>query len=277
VVYKKDLNKQIDYISNIIKEGVKMGKIVAVHSFRGGTGKSNIVANTAVCIACKGKRVGIVDTDIQSPGIHVLFGFEPENIGKSLNDYLWGKCGIDEAAEDVTKNLAGVEDARGKVYLIPSSMKMDEITRILKEGYEVSLLNDGFTEVINVLNLDYLFIDTHPGIGEETLLSLAISDISLIILRPDNQDYQGTNVTLEVCRRLEVPNLFLVVNKVLQAYDFEKAKRDVENVYKCEVAGVLLHSDDLIEAASKEVFYLKHREHPFSRGIEGIANRIISV
>jgi MinD-like ATPase involved in chromosome partitioning or flagellar assembly len=254
-----------------------MGKIVAVHSFRGGTGKSNIVANTAACIACKGKNVGIVDTDIQSPGIHVLFGFEPESIGKSLNDYLWGKCGIGEAAEDVTKNLAGVEEAGGKVYLIPSSMKMGEITRILKEGYEVSLLNEGFTELINVLNLDYLFIDTHPGIGEETLLSLAIADISLIILRPDNQDYQGTSVTLEVCRRLEVPNLFLVVNKVLPAYDFEKVKRDVEDVYKCDVAGVLPHSVDLIEAASKEIFFLNYPKHIFSQGIEGIANRIIGV
>ena len=254
-----------------------MGKIVAVHSFRGGTGKSNIVANTATCIACKGKKVGIVDTDIQSPGIHVLFGFEPDSIGKTLNDYLWGKCGIDEAAEDVTKNLNGVEDAGGKVYLIPSSMKMGEITRILKEGYEVSMLNDGFTEVINALNLDYLFIDTHPGIGEETLLSLAIADISLIVLRPDNQDYQGTNVTLEVCRRLDVPNLFLVVNKVLSAYDFEKVKWDVENVYKCDVASVLPHSDDLIEAASKEIFFLNYPEHIFSQGIEEIANQIISV
>ncbi len=254
-----------------------MGKIVAVHSFRGGTGKSNIVANIATCIACKGKRVGIVDTDIQSPGIHVLFGFEPESMGKTLNDYLWGKCGIEEAAKDVTKNLAGVEDAGGKVYLIPSSMKMGEIARILKEGYEVSLLNDGFTEAIRALNLDFLFIDTHPGIGEETLLSLAIADISLIILRPDNQDYQGTSVTLEVCRRLEVPNLFLVMNKVLQTYDFEKVKHDIENVYKCDVAGVLPQSDDLIEIGSKEIFYLNHREHPFSQGIEEIAERILNV
>jgi len=251
-----------------------MGKIVAVHSFRGGTGKSNIVANTAACIACKGKKVGIVDTDIQSPGIHVLFGFEPENIEKSLNDYLWGECSVEDAIYDVTKNLA--VDAGGKMYLIPSSMKMGEITRIIKEGYDISLLNDGFTEAINALALDYLFIDTHPGLGEETLLSLAISDISLIILRPDNQDYQGTSVTLEVCRQLEVPNLFLVINKVLPTYDFENVKQDVENVYKCEVASVLPLSEDLVEIGSSEIFYLNHREHSFSVAIDELANKILS-
>ncbi|MCK4652104.1 MAG: P-loop NTPase, partial [Methanosarcinales archaeon] len=43
------------------------GKIVSIHSFRGGTGKSNITANMATYIASKGNRVGVIDTDIQSP------------------------------------------------------------------------------------------------------------------------------------------------------------------------------------------------------------------
>ncbi|WP_333417166.1 P-loop NTPase [Microcoleus sp. herbarium8] len=48
-----------------------MSKIVSIHSYRGGTGKSNSTANLAVAVARKGYRVGIVDTDIQSPGIVV--------------------------------------------------------------------------------------------------------------------------------------------------------------------------------------------------------------
>ncbi len=213
-----------------------MGKIIVVHSFRGGTGKTNLVGNAAACMAKKGKKVGIVDTDIQSPGIHVLFGFEPESIQHSLNDYLWGKCDINDAAYDVTKGLQGVEEAGGKVYLIPSSMNLGEITKILKEGYEVALLNEGLTSFINRLGLDYLFIDTHPGIGEETLLSLAISDASIVILRPDGQDFQGTKVTLEVCKRLGVTNLLLVVNKVLQTYDLW-LRTDMERVYGCKLQG----------------------------------------
>ncbi len=252
-----------------------MGKVVVVHSFRGGTGKTNAVANTAVCIASRGKRVGIVDTDIQSPGIHVLFGFEPETIKHSLNEYLWGKCTINEAAYDVTEKLPGFK-GNGKVFLIPSSMNLGEITKILKEGYEVSHLNEGLTDAMKKLGLEYLFIDTHPGIGEETLLSLAISDISLIIMRPDSQDYQGTRVTLEVCRRLGVQNLFIVVNKVLTSYDLEKVKGDIERTYQCPVAAVLPNSDDLTENASKGIFCLKHPGHPFSKGIEEIADRVIS-
>ncbi|MCB0036300.1 MAG: P-loop NTPase, partial [Anaerolineales bacterium] len=46
-----------------------MTQIISVHSFRGGTGKSNTTANLAALIMRQGKRVGIIDTDIQSPGI----------------------------------------------------------------------------------------------------------------------------------------------------------------------------------------------------------------
>ena len=86
--------------------------IVAVHSFRGGTGKSNTTANLAILLALEGKRVGVIDTDIQSPGIHILFGLDEDAIGHSLNDYLWGKCDISAAAHDVTPLL----DSPGKVF-----------------------------------------------------------------------------------------------------------------------------------------------------------------
>ncbi len=60
------------------------------YSAGGGTGKSNTTANLAALLASEGKRVGVIDTDIQSPGIHVLFGLQEEDMTYSLNDYLWG-------------------------------------------------------------------------------------------------------------------------------------------------------------------------------------------
>ena len=42
-----------------------MAKIVTIHSFRGGTGKTNISGNIASLLAKIGLRVGLIDTDIQ--------------------------------------------------------------------------------------------------------------------------------------------------------------------------------------------------------------------
>ena len=154
-----------------------MAKILSIHSYRGGTGKSNLTANLAACLASSGKRVAVVDTDIQSPGIHMLFGLEDTSHLRTLNDYLWERCPVQEAATDVTP--PSVREAGGRVWLVPSSVQAGEIAKVLREGYDVGLMNDGMRDLADHLALDYLLIDTHPGLNEETLLSIAISD------RPD--------------------------------------------------------------------------------------------
>ncbi len=251
-----------------------MAQIISVHSFRGGTGKSNTTANLATLLAMEGLRVGIVDTDIQSPGIHVLFNLDESEMVHSLNDYLWGKCDIKEAAHDVTGRLGA--DIKGQVFLIPSSIKAGEIARVLREGYDVGLLNDGFRSVIKSLNLDFLMIDTHPGLNEETLLSIAISSALVVIMRPDQQDYQGTAVTIDVARKLDVPRILLVVNKIPQVFDFDEVRNRVEQIYNCEVAAMLPHSDDMMALASSGIFSLKYPDHPVTLGLKNVVAKILS-
>jgi MinD-like ATPase involved in chromosome partitioning or flagellar assembly len=254
-----------------------MAKIISVHSFRGGTGKSNTTANVTALLASRGLRVGVVDTDIQSPGIHVLFGLSEETIGRSLNDYLWGKCEITDAAMDVTASLRAISPKiTGEVFLIPSSIKAGEIARILREGYDVGLLNDGFQRLLVDLKLDVLMIDTHPGLNEETLLSIAISDALAIIMRPDNQDFQGTSVTVEVARKLEVPNLLLVVNKVPPVFDFAKVQKQVEQTYNCEVGAILPHSDEMMVLSSAGIFVLRYPDNPMTAKLDRLATRLIA-
>ncbi|HEY9610367.1 MinD/ParA family protein [Allocoleopsis sp.] len=252
-----------------------MSKIVSIHSFRGGTGKSNSTANLAALVARSGKRVGIVDTDIQSPGIHVLFGFNEEKIKYTLNDYLWGNCAIEETAYDVSSVLKEKASQRNKIYLIPSSIKARDITRILREGFDFGMLNDGLQDVIDALELDYLFIDTHPGLNEETLLSLTISDVLVLILRPDNQDFQGTAVTVEVARKLQVPKMLLVINKALPALDFDALRQQVQKIYNAPVAGILPLSEEMVQLASSDLFCLRYPNHPISQEMQKVAKQIM--
>lgn len=247
-----------------------MSKVISVHSFRGGTGKSNTTANIAALLAGQGMQVGVVDTDILSPGIHVLFGLVEEKMAHSLNDYLWGICNVEDAAIDITANLGS--PVNGKIYLIPSSMKTGDIARILREGYDVGLLNDGYERLIKQLNLDFLLIDTHPGLNEETLLSIAISDVLLIVMRPDAQDFQGTAVTVEVARQLSVPLMRLIVNKTPQIFDSQMVKQRVENSLHCEVAAILPHSDEMMALASEGVFVMKYPGHPMVRLLKEVLN-----
>jgi MinD-like ATPase involved in chromosome partitioning or flagellar assembly len=252
-----------------------MSQIISIHSFRGGTGKSNTTANLAAILASQGMRVGVVDTDIQSPGIHVLFGLKDERPPRSLNDYLWGKCKIEQTALDVTERVGGAP-IKGRLYLIPSSAEAGEIARILREGYDVGLLNDGFLALADRLKLDALMIDTHPGVNEETLLSITISDTLLIIMRPDQQDYQGTGVTVEVARKLDVPKMMILVNKMPPAYNAAEVKALVQKTYNCEVASVIPHSDELMMLASAGIFALKYPDHPVTGIYRDVAAKLMA-
>lgn len=239
-----------------------MTRIISIHSFRGGTGKSNTTANLAAVLALDGKRVGVIDTDIQSPGIHILFGLQGDAIKASLNDYLWHGLNIEDAAQDVTATLGGA--MKGRVYLIPSSIKPGEITRILREGYDAQKLTLGLRRLVTELKLDVLLIDTHPGLNEETMLSLVISNSLIVVMRPDQQDYEGTGITIKVARQLEVPHIMLVVNKSPSSLSPEAIKAKVETAYQCEVAAVLPHSDEMMELGSGGVFATRFPNHPLT-------------
>ena len=251
-----------------------MSRIVSIHSFRGGTGKSNTTANVATLLAAKGLRVCVVDTDLNSPGIHVPFGFDVEGseLRHTLNDYLWGKCEIGETVHDVTGNV-GVPIA-GKIFLVPASIKPEEITKLLRDGYDVNLLSDGFDELLDEFELDVLLVDTHPGLSDETILSMAITDVLVIILRPDHQDYQGTMVAVEVARKLDVQEMMLLINKMPKVYDFDQVRNMVEGLYSTEVAAIVPHSDEMMMLQSQGVFALHYPNHEVTAAWQQVADRL---
>ncbi len=73
-----------------------MARTIAVHSFKGGTGKSTITANLAVALAAKGNRVG--DMDLEGPGPHVIFNVDPTELHFTLNDVLTDGARPEQAA-----------------------------------------------------------------------------------------------------------------------------------------------------------------------------------
>ena len=222
-------------------------------------------------MANRGLRIGVIDADIQSPGIHVLFGLRGDDITVSLNDYLWGRTSITETARQVYSSESG-----GAIFLIPASMKTNEIVQILRQGYDIRRLTEAFRELTQALNLDATLIDTHPGLNEETLFSLAISTAVVMVLRPDQQDYEGTGVAVEVARSLDVPKLVLVVNKAPRSLDPVALKEQVEKTFQCTVGAVLSHSDEMMALGSAAVFVRRYPDDPITRALEGVVDLILA-
>lgn len=248
--------------------------IISVHAFRRATGKSTLIVNLAAQYASQGYRVGMVDVDLQTPSLHYyLLGQDMLKMRFSLQNYLWGECRIEDTVYDITNRLG--EGLPGKAFLCPLSLNIHDLARLLRQGYDIGLLSDGFNELLHRFSLDILLLDTQPGLQEESLVAIAFSDLLLIVLRPDQQHFQGTAILVEVARKLNVPRISLLVNDTPPSMDFEQVKAEAEQVYNCEVAAVLPHLDQgALENTS--LFLLHHPGHPFSAELQRTAERLLA-
>jgi len=244
--------------------------IVATHSYRGGTGKSNFTANLAYEAAKKGKIVGVIDSDLPSPGIHILFG---ENHPKSsLNGVLFKKYPLEKAIIDVTPNDI---NNLGKIFLVPGSTNPIDIAKVIKDGYSSKQLIETYKEFCEIRNLDLLFLDTHPGLSEETLISIKISDLLFILLRPDRQDYQGTDITVDVSLKIGVSEMKCIVNKVINSIDKNKLKIKMEKRYGIECLAVLAQSDEIMKYEGSGLFCNQEPDHDLTNDLRSVCEYIL--
>ncbi len=84
-----------------------MGEIISFYSYKGGVGRSMAVANVASLLAHQGRRVLVVDFDLEAPGLHRYF-LDPERPrkGKPRQKPLSGQRGIIDAFVELASRLA---------------------------------------------------------------------------------------------------------------------------------------------------------------------------
>jgi MinD-like ATPase involved in chromosome partitioning or flagellar assembly len=97
----------------------------------------------------------------------------------------------------------------------------------------------------------------------------------LLVMRPDNQDFQGTAVTAELARRLDVRRMLMVVNKVPTSMDREALAAKVKDLYRAEVAGILPLNEEIVNVASGAIFTNYYPNHAFTRALAQVAKRVM--
>jgi septum site-determining protein MinD len=250
-----------------------MGKTIAIHSFKGGTGKSTIAANLAAALAFRGKRVGVMDMDLEGPGLHVMFNIDPSKVQFTLNDVLLDSARPEQAAMNLNEKL-GLKT--GAVYFCPASIKVSDMLRTLRTGFEMESFSSAMLRIQNGFNLDYLLVDTHPGIEDDTLLAMGVCDELILISRIDHQDIFGTGVMVEVARSLE-KNTQLIVNMIPQNMRDSNASRLAGTIganFNVPLLGWLPFSPDVVESLSNFVFVTAFPKHPMTTRFRDLAARI---
>lgn len=180
-----------------------MKQVITFHSYKGGTGKTTLAANLAALLAKKGNNVCIVDIDVYAPSLHTYFGDIVQNkIKNTLNDYIVGACGVDDLLVQVTPipQMADKDSQSGKIIGCFSSSKREDILKIegVKEDKNrMSMLKRFINfreELIEKNDIDYIIMDSSPGIRFWAINALALSDIVFLTLKMGDMDIGGTKM-----------------------------------------------------------------------------------
>ncbi len=247
-----------------------MAQIVSIHSFRRGTGKTSLAANLAVLLAQKGLRVGLLDADFQLPGVHLWFGLEQGKIENTLNRYLEGEGKITEAAYRVTERLGSA--VTGELFVVPASTRYADTQKHLRSGLPTERFQAGLEDLLGELRLDVLLLDVAAGLNEDTLFTIACSDMLLVTLRPDKQDFQGTAVVLEVGRKLQVPQVYLVMNQSPAGYNAAEIRQQLVSTYHCDVASILPHSEAMLQTGGQSILAVQMPSNPYVQALKPLVD-----
>ena len=172
-----------------------MTHCIAIHSYKGGTGKTTIAANTAALLVKTGKKVALLDLDIYAPSLHNYFKITPK---KWINDFLDNNANIEETILDVTESIHNKEGSLGKLFVGFSNPNRDAIFKFeisngteywKKQFRKLVFLRE---QMITKMDMDYIIIDTSPGIRHWSINALSIADKLILTMKMDDLDIEGT-------------------------------------------------------------------------------------
>ena len=166
------------------------GKVIAFHSYKGGTGKTTCIVNLAALYANQGFKVCLIDLDVYAPSLSTYFDASPEYY---VHDFLQNKVTINEILYDYSKHI----NSNGKLDIAFASTRKKDVhgLEISNTDTQIKALRQFLAvkqQLLNKEKYDYIFLDTSPGIRYWSINALAMADILFIMLKINNMDINGT-------------------------------------------------------------------------------------
>lgn len=269
---------------------------LTILSNKGGVGKTFFAVNLAIQLAKTGKRVSLLDGDVQGPSLMTYL--EPK--GKYLNDYLFK----DAAFEECTQNYQTELNLDTPFFVVHSNPSADAIEDILNfnEPEAVSMLQR-LIKIKKILsdepyNTDYLIIDSSPGLSFTTLNLTVLANVFLFVVKVSNADLFGTAEMIKALRKYLKFKTFIVANQVpTRFFSDSKRKDDLSCLVKEKLRGKVAQDlsflgwlpidmdllEDEFEGAldhlltssyRREIFSLTRPSHHFSISVAEISQRL---
>lgn len=224
------------YITNVYWDAKKkkkakcslLGRLVSFYSFKGGVGRTTTMMMCAIGAAKRGKKVVLLDFDLEAPGVSSFF---PEDAISQYgildffveNNVYSEEINIDEYLYSVGE-YCHVNQYGGEIYIMPAVgtaarndvesyrknlMRFDlDIPAYEEEETPIDVL---LKKIDSFIKPDYILIDTRSGIHQIGGITLTrYSDLAILFFYGSMQNVEGMRMTLPIMKASRTP--FLLIN-----------------------------------------------------------------
>jgi MinD-like ATPase involved in chromosome partitioning or flagellar assembly len=244
-----------------------MTHTLAIHSSKGGTGKTSIAMNLAVAFAAEGKNTCLIDLDLRGPSLCSMF--KPET-RFWINDFISGRCSIKDTLTDIKKKM----DTSGHLYLSFANPDIGEIRDLVSKDRNwqagaLKALMAGKRE-LEQNNMDVVIFDTSPGVEYESINAVAASDMVIIV---HNDTNACTNCTEQLIKGVYslLDKKCAVINNMYHGNHLDLIER---KRYGAPVLATIPCMCEIATKGKNEILVHTEPEHLFSKSIIAIKDKI---
>ena len=197
-----------------------MGKVIAVSSGKGGTGKTTAVAALSSCLAVLGYKTLCIDFDAEMRNLDLALGMTDF----AVMDFM-----------DVVSGRVKLLDAYSKAPKIPNLSFLSAPATPVPGDVDPKAVKSMFNEIRT--NFDYCLVDSPSGIGPGFRFAHSNADMAIIITTGEYAAMRGANRTATAMREGGITNLRLLVNRVLPG-NFRRIETTIDDII--DMVGVQL-------------------------------------
>ena len=191
--------------------------ISTFYSFKGGVGRTMALVNVAVSLALRGRRVLVVDFDIEAPGLDTFDVLRPQNEVSGVIDFVTQYLGSGSApdASDFIGPCAPIGEKGGGLWIMPSG-KAETYSSNFKQldWGELYERHDGFLlfedlkqQWRELVKPDYVLIDSRTGHTDTSgICTRHLPDSVVVFFFPNEQNLRGlTEVVSDIRAEEKAP------------------------------------------------------------------------
>ncbi|MFH0897330.1 MAG: MinD/ParA family protein [Candidatus Bathyarchaeota archaeon] len=256
-----------------------MIRVIAIHSNRGGVGKTLVAVNLAMAYAKRGRKVCLIDLDFRAPSLYATFQPSPKFW---MNDFFDDRVKIWDALVDVTSKY-GVE---GKLLIGFANPSLDAIRSMASKdrGWEMKALRKltSLRDEIANRDIEYMIFDTSPGMLYSSINAVACSDVVLVVATADASETEGIRRAINELYGAFEKQTYVFLNKVTPIYQWKDEERKTISdrfapIFDVPIMTIVPCYCDLLNSSRTTIYTLKIPEHPFSKAIYDTADKLSAI